>query len=328
MGQLQHVTEARLTEILRRQDPPKFGTAYEAAIKPTREEAPSKSRAAPVWSERLGREVSTLSKAERAVLAIILYCCLRLFDLQEQRMLPFLPGSHPLHGHPLAAGLSLKPTRGTLQITNELQYLKFHPVVTIEATEGAAASQVPGCWIGDFLVFVLDLVGPYCININVKSTRSEFEAPQVGVNLKTDPKRAGEKEKVRHETERVVYADSEIPTVEVAADELPEILVANLQQLMLWQKRRTSLTAERVDLVIAALNDGLEREASALDVITATERTYGLNSYQQKIVLHQAIFTRKLRVDLFESHFFIDLPMRSETQDAVEVFAHWFRRWT
>jgi len=327
MGLLRNLTETRLSEILRRQDPPKFGPEYEPAIKPTREEAPSNSRPAPVWAEKLGRDVSTLSRAERAVLAIILYCCLRLFELQEQRMLPFLPGSHPLLGHPLAAGLSLKPARGTLQITNDLQYLKFHPVVTIEAKDGAAAGQVPGCWIGDFLVFVMDQAGPYCVNINVKSTRSEFETPQVGVNLKTDLARAGIKEKARHETERVLYGDFEIPTIEVAADELPEILVANLRQLMLWQKRRTTLTAEQVDLVIDALNDGLEREASALDVITAMELTYGLNAYQQKIVLHQAIYARRLRVDLFESQFFIDLPMRSETRDAVEVFAHWFRPW-
>lgn len=328
MGLLRNLTEARLTEILRRQDPPTFGPGYEPAIKPTREEAPSRSRPAPVWVDKLGRDVSTLSWPERAVLAIILYCCLKLFDLQEQRMLPFLPSAHPLHGHPLAAGMNLKPTRGTLQITSDLGYLKFHPVVNTEGTDGAPNEQVPGCWIGDYLVFIADDRGPFCVNISVKSTRSEFEFPQVDVNLKSDPKRAAIKEKARHETERELYCDCEIPTIQVAADELPRILVANLLQLMGWQKRQTRLSADQVALVLDAFNEGLEHEASALDVIAATELSHGLPAYQQKIVLHQAIFARKLRVDLFESHFFIDHPMRAETQDAVEVFAHWFRRWS
>lgn len=328
MGMLRNLTEARLTEILRRQDPPAFGPGYEPAIKPTREEAPSRSRPAPVWVDRLGRDVSTLSWPERAVLAIILYCCLKLFDLQEQRMLPFLPGAHPLHGHPLAAGMNLKPTRGTLQITSDLGFLRFHPVVSIASTEDAPPTQAPGCWIGDYLVFLADDRGPFCVNINVKSTRSEFEFPQVDMNLKSDPKRAAIREKARHETERMVYSDFEIPTIEVAADELPQVLVANLLQLIGWQKRQLTLSAEQVALVIDAFNEGLERGASAIDVIAATQLSNGLSAYQQKIVLHQAIFTRKLRVDLFESHFFINHPMRTETQDAVEVFAHWFRRWS
>jgi hypothetical protein len=328
MGMLRNLTEARLAEILRRQDPPTFGPGYEPAIKPTREEAPSRSRPAPVWVDKLGRDVSTLSWPERAVLAIIIYCCLKLFDLQEQRMLPFLPGVHPLHGHPLAAGMNLKPTRGTLQITSDLGFLRFHPVVNTWDKDGAPKEQVPGCWIGDYLVFVADDHGPFCVNINVKSTRSAFEFPQIDVNLKSDPKRAAIKEKARHESERVLYSDCEIPTIEVAADELPQILVANLLQLMGWQKRQTTLSADQVALVLDAFNAGLEQEASAIDVIAATELSHGLPAYQQKIVLHQAIFVRKLRVDLFESHFFIDHPMRAETQDAVEVFAHWFRRWS
>jgi len=327
MGLLRNLTEARLAEILRRQDPPAFGQGYEPAIKPTREEAPSRGRPAAVWIEKLGREVSTLSRPERAVLAIISYCCLKMFDLQEERMLPFMPGAHPLHGHPLAAGLNLKSTRGTLQITSELGFLRFHPVVSIKASDGEPPIQAPGCWIGDFLVFITDERGPFCVNINVKSTRVGFEAPQIDVNLRSDAKRAAKKEKVRHETERLVYSDFEIPTVEVAADELPEILVANFLQLLGWQKRRTKLSAEQSNLVVDAFNQGLEHEVSALDVIAATELSYGLPASQQKIVLHQAIFSRKLRVDLFESHFFIDHPMRAETQDAVQVFSPWFRRW-
>ncbi|MGE1125628.1 hypothetical protein ACQJ02_29725, partial [Pseudomonas zeae] len=77
---------ARLTEILRRQQTPAFGPDYEPSIRACREEAPSGSRFATVWSQRIGRDIHTLSGPERAVLSIVLYCPW-LKDLQEQRML-------------------------------------------------------------------------------------------------------------------------------------------------------------------------------------------------------------------------------------------------
>src|SRR6202012_4461115 len=74
MGRVKRLTPVRFKEILRRQNPPVFGQHYEPSIKATREEAPSDSRPAFVWSERLQRDISTLSKPERAVLCIVLYC--------------------------------------------------------------------------------------------------------------------------------------------------------------------------------------------------------------------------------------------------------------
>ena len=62
------LTLARLYEILRRQDPPQWGKQYDPAIRATREEAPSRSRPAQVWSERLERYCHTLSLVEQKVL--------------------------------------------------------------------------------------------------------------------------------------------------------------------------------------------------------------------------------------------------------------------
>jgi hypothetical protein len=319
------LTESRLNEILRRQDPPEFGLAYEAAIKATREEAPSNCRPAYVWSEKLGRDVSTLSKPEREVLSIVLYCSM-FFELHEQRMLPIVPSAHPLHGHPLAQGLDLPQSRGTFLIARDLHHLRFHPIVTLAPRDGVDRGQEPGCFVGDFLLFIKDRLGPFCINLNVKSTRSEFSVPQVGVTVKTDMERASAREVARHELERRVYEEIGIPTIEVAADELPQLLVANLRQLLLWQKRKHDLSADQLATVVDAFNEGLQSELPALEVMRATELTHTISAYEQKIVLYQAIFNRRLRVDLFESHFFIDRPMKPETQDPLVVFGHWFRR--
>jgi hypothetical protein len=327
MDKYRRMTYARLTEILRRQDPPKFGSAYEPAIRATREEAPSNCRPAFVWSSLLRREVSTLSTPEREVLSIALYCAW-LIDLQEQRMLPFGPSPHPLSGHPLAAGQMLPEFKGTLEVANRLNYLRYHPTIHRPKQDSAEGGEVPGCFIGDFLLFLRDRNGPFCVNLNVKSTRAEFTAPQVGVTVKTDMARASAAERARHEIERNLYQDVGIRTVEIASDELPKILVANLLQLSLWQKRRHTLTQEEVETVIEAFNHGLDSGASALDVITATELSHRIGPYEQKIVLYQGIFSRRIRPDLFDCHFFIDRPMRPESKDALEVFAAWFRRST
>jgi hypothetical protein len=318
------LTEPRFKEILRRQLNPALGKGYEPSIKATREEAPAGSSPATVWSDLIGRDIHTLSEPERAVLSVLLYSP-QLVDIQEQRMLPIVPAAHPLEGHPLAAGMELKRFRGTLAVTAELHHMPFHPVVQWTTDENERR-EVPGCWIGDFLAILRDREGVYCANFNVKQTREEFTVPAVGVTVKTKMARATARETARHEVEKQVYADIDIPTIEVAADELPTILVANLRWAQNWQRREHGLSAEQQQIVVDALNDGLDQCASALEVMAAVELSHGIGMPDQKIVLAQAILTRKLRVDLFEGYFFPDKPMLPEQQDVLKVFGHWFRR--
>jgi hypothetical protein len=100
------ITAARLDEILRRQNPPAFGRTYQPSILPTTAEAPPMSRPAWVKSTDLERKISTLSGPERAATVIALYQP-KLFDLQEQRVLPADTAPHPLTGHPSAEGMDL-----------------------------------------------------------------------------------------------------------------------------------------------------------------------------------------------------------------------------
>lgn len=331
MGMPKRLTKKRFEEILERQDPPTFGKGYQPSIKATREEAPAGSRPADVWSERLQRYIATLSEPERDVLPIVLYCPW-LFELQEERMLPFLPSAHPLDGHPSAVGLTLSAFRGSLTVAAELGYLRYHPVVAVDDRDDEGPEQdeppEPGCWIGDFLLFLKDATGPHCVNLNVKSTRSEFSEPAVGVTPKTDMARARLKEVARHKVEEVLYRDIGIPTVEVAADELHPMVVANLRQILLWQKRKHGFTDEQREEIVEALCQGMESEASALEVMHALEVSKGFSTYETKIVLYQAIWNRELRVDLFSERFYIDKPMVQESRDVLDEYASWFRRAT
>lgn len=235
-------------------------------------------------------------------------------------MLPFLPAPHPLHGHPSAKDLTLRAFRGTLAVAEEQGGLSFHPSFVVDGEE------VPGCWVGDLLGFFNDESGAYCVNFNVKATRSEFTVPQVGVTVGTKMPRAIAANTFRHVVERELYAEIGVRTVEVAADELPRILIDNLCQQLLWLKREHSLTREQNQIVLDGFNVGLACSAAPFDVMVAIEQTHGIPMYQQRIVFQQGIFFRRIRVDLFDSHIFLDKPMLPERTDALAVFGHWFRR--
>ncbi len=318
------LTESRLREILRRQDPPKWGAAYEPAIRATREEAPSRSRPAKVWWEAMQRPVHVLSNPELWVLMILLYCPW-LWELQEQRMLPFLPSPHPMASNHRACGMALPAMNGTLQVAERLGYLHWHPFLTIGKNKRQPAEDVPAPWIGDFLAYLEDDTGPFCVNINVKATRQGFSRPTINESPKINMKRAKKKTIARQEVERVLYDEAGIPTHEVAGDTLNEIVVANLQQIIVYQRRKTPFSsAERVE-IIGELQRGMQAGKAALEVLQAATGSDQQRHYHAKTVMYQAIWQRQLRIDLFQ-HFFIDYPLIPESRDVLDEYGAWLRR--
>lgn len=89
-------------------------------------------------------------------------------------MLPFSQPKHPLHEHPRTSGLTLPQTLGTLAFADELGFLDLHPVAAADRDKGE--EPVPGCWFGDFLVFVQeDGSTAQSVNISVKQDRADLE---------------------------------------------------------------------------------------------------------------------------------------------------------
>ena len=320
MPEFRKMTEVRLAEILRRQDPPAWGKNYDPTIRATVEEAPSRSRPHRVWWERIGRDVHVLSRPELWALVIVLYCP-RLWDLQEQRMLPFLPSAHPLASHPRAAGMVLPAMPGTLAVADRLGYLGWHPFLRGQTKDDA----VPLPWVGDLLLFLDDEDGPFCSNINIRDVRESFVIPGVTVTVKTDLTRAKEKEAARQETERALYAEAGIATHQVAGDELDQIVVANLQQILTWQKRKSALEdSEREDLQ-GVLHAGMAAGKSALEVIHGFSGVDQRRFYECKIEMYQSIWQRQLRIDLFQ-YFFFDHALIPESRDVLDLYGEWFKR--
>ena len=325
MGTVRRLTEARLRTILSRQDPPAFGRDYAPSIRAVREEAPDKSRFAMVWSALVEREISTLSRPEKWVLYIVLYCPW-LFDIQEQRMLPYLQAPHPLTGHPLAAGMKLPSFRGTLAIAEELGALELHPVLHIASTaDPTVMIAVPFPWIGDFLLFLLDDQGPYCINLTIKATDAEFDVPSVGMKPNTDMKRAVRHAEVRHRTEQILYADVDIPTIRVAADKVNTTVLANLEQIYGWQRRVHPFDETQRLEIVDALRAGVLAGVSALEVIHNLMAEFSHAMYDLKVVMYQAIWKREVHIDLYQ-YFFIEQPLIAEHRDVLDEFSHWFKR--
>lgn len=321
MGSLRGMTHARFQTILARQNPPKWGAEYEPAIKATREEAPSRSRPAQVWSELLGRYVSTLSAPERVVLALVLYCP-KVFELQEQRMLPYLPAPHPLAGHPKAHGVLLPSMRGTIAVADSLGGLRFHPTLPPRDDESAVE---PGCWIGDFLCFLEDDEGAYCVNLSVKQRRAGFESPQIEDTPKTNRIRAQQREYIRHKTEAVLYSDAGIPTHQLATEEIDRSVAANLSHLMLWQRRKHGFSETETASLIDNFNGGIDRGASPFEIMCGISASEGCTLDKIKTVFFQAIWNRRLRLDLF-SICHLDQPMRPERRDVLDVYGTYFER--
>jgi len=241
-------------------------------------------------------------------------------------MLPYLQALHPLTGHPRAAGMKLPNFRGTLAIAEELGALEVHPVLHIASTDDPTVmAAVPFPWIGDFLLFLQDDQGPYCINLTIKDTEADFDVPMVGIKPNSDMKRAARHAEVRHRAEQILYADVGIPTIRVAAGNINTTVLANLEHIYGWQRRPHPFEEVQRMEIVDALRAGVLASVSALEVIHNLMAEFGYALYDLKIVMYQAIWRREIRIDLYQ-YFFIEQPLIAEHRDVLDEFSHWFKR--
>lgn len=325
MGKSTKPSPARLAVILKRQDPPGWGRDYIPSILATREEAPSRSRPAQIWSDKLGRYVHVLSDPEHHLALIALFHPW-LFELQEQRMLHCLPSPHPLDSHPRGAGVIRRSLRGTLEVSAALGALQYHATVTMPAAKaGEAAFVLPYPWAGDFLLFLDDGNGPYCVNWTVKKSPEDFEAPPRIGRYPKDEAKSVDAQKARHRIEAVYYLDGDIRTVRLTPFDFDRHVALNLAQIILWTKRPHPFSQEQVREFIIEFRAAIGTDIPAFTLLWQMARAHGCEVYDLKVVLHQAIWHRTLRIDLFQP-FHIDKPFLQEKRDPLAVYGHWFSR--
>lgn len=311
--------------MIKRQATPQWGPAYRPAIMATGGEAPSMSKVPTVSSGLLQRYMHALSKSEQACMALALHHP-RLFELKEQHVLARMPADHPLVGHPKAAGLNLPTTTGTIGIAERFDVISHHPKVqeVVRSPAGNVTRMVTAPWIGDLLLFLNDDRGPYCLSWDVKRYEGDHGKPgPLNWAERTSPRRiksANARDRVYVEYMR----ELKIPVVRIARSMMDPMLVINLTRLMVLHTQSIDLAPEVHADLLCAYDDALIAGRPPAQVITTFAKA-GIDRLQSKRVLEQAIWQRRIRIDLF-SPWSVDFPLSPEERDPLVVHADWFAR--
>lgn len=313
------LTEARLREMWGRQLPGKWGMDYEPALKVKRNEAPSTSRPSVLWSQRLARQIHVMSKAEQ-ITAILLQYLPDIFEIHEQKLLPTWPEEHPLADYYRKLGQQVPMTRGTVAISEALGCLNRHPVIYIEG------DPVPYNYIGDFLAFSTDDLGPFCINVSVKNNIEAFYKKH-GQILNRGSKATSRNlnEINRHAIEKLLYEDWGIRTIRFAADCIDRQLTYNLTHLFKWHARPVVVGDEAKSEIIRRLKKCLEERVAPSQVSGEVCKETNVSEYTFKAIFFQSIWLRKLKPDLYRSIQF-DIPLSLEKKSPLDEFSYLYRR--
>lgn len=319
------MTFARLQALYRRQDPPAWGTEYQPSILATREEAPAISRAAQLWIEKLGRYAHCLSGPEQAVLRLAAFHP-NLFELQEQRMLPVDRRPHPLTGHARATGMDLPSLQGTIAVAERLDVLRFHGWLRRLDPNTGDDQLVPVPFIGDFLLFLADDQGPYCVNWTVKQANEDFSR-SISIHRRIrDEAKDSRSANARHAVEEQLYLDAGIRTVRVVTETIPAQLDHNLSKLFLHQRTFNPLPdhidQELEDRIRACTRSGEPPQA----VLLGVSQRHGCAYQDVRQAFFRILWERRVRVEMFEQDILVDKPLLPERRDVVAHYGHLFNR--
>lgn len=325
MAQSRHLSLARLTEIMRRQNPPRWGSDYDPAIRATREEAPARSRPAQIWNTKLNRYCHALSSVEQKALLFAMFNP-ALFELQEQRMLATGPAPHPLAGHPLASGMALPPFRGTINVCERLDAINHHHWIYIDNPDGTDQLPVPFPFIGDFLLFLQDGEGPYCINWTIKDRIDGFSERFSSEKPSRSPVKDRAAAEMRHAIEELLHLDVGIPTIRIVDKDLPTLLIQNIRSLFLIMQRSTALDHDIYRELCERLQASVRTQQLPLDILTSMVHRYDLPFELLRSGFGRALWQRDVRAELMEEAIFLDVPLKPERRDPLQERADWFRR--
>lgn len=321
------ISERRFNLILKRQAQMRWLAEYQPAMRATRDEAPKISRPSTLYWSKLGRDMHFMSLAERHVCLLALYHP-RVFDIHEQHMLSMFEAPHPLSHHPNAWELSLSPVKGTVSIAEELGILSKHPVVLL-ADPNNPGEQIRHAfpYLGDLLLFLKDDQGPYCVNWSVKPSKTDFYVRPTRRLSKAATKLTDGSPNLdtRHLLEERYFADAQIPSHFVAANELPLHLIHNLNALCTHSQRTLTLPHEAQEELIYQLQKIVGTTTTVLSMIPAWTARFKCERDQLLSMLYKAIWNRRVLVDLYKP-VLVDKPLKKQRTDPLLDYVHLFGR--
>lgn len=321
------ITEARLKLIYQRQDEPRWGRHYIPSILATPQEAPSISRAMMLTPEKVGgRDFSVLSTPELAFSLLALYHPW-VKEIHEEKMLSPEPRPHPLAGYPGIVGIELPPIRGIVDVAERLGFVGMLPRVRVQKPDKPDEKHaVPFPFIGDLLLYIQKpkTDRTYCINWSIKGKAGDFKRPLANNLRRGGRAEAAQRILARHEIEKVYYRDVGISTLHLSGEEFDPDLFANLRQLFIYHRRQVSLTDDQREEIVHRFQSGMEAGVAPMDVIARLAGASLHTADECRSCLYQAIWKRRLRVDLFKP-IVLDRPLRPEERDVIDVQSDWFK---
>lgn len=326
MGRSTRPSEQRLVTLLRRQDPPGWGSTYVPGQLATRDEAPPASRPCIFRAAAFGRDLHAMGDPEKHAMLLGMHLG-RPIELNEGRMLVREPCSLRLSHHPRAAAIPAVQLRGTVQVAEVLDVLKFHPRISV--TDPSASHKrltVPYPLLGDLLWVFEDERGPYILNWTIKGKPEDFERPAFPPSNRRA--RTPEEElavQARQAIEEAYYRDAKVRTVRITAVDMPIHVVNNLRHLFLWHDRSTSICGKRRNELVDLLRAHITMQIPPFETLRDRSMAEGWEVRDGLAVLYQAIWQRDLRVDLWEP-INVDLPLQPEQKDPRVHFDAWFAR--
>lgn len=314
-----HLSQQRLTRLLQRQSPGKWGQDYEPGIQVKPREAPRSSRPSLMWSGILGRQMHVMSQSEQFV-AILAQYAKCVFEIHEQKILPTGPSVHPLSDHFHGLGEEAPTTRGTVAIAESLGCLRQHPVVYIDG------APIPYNYMGDFLIFCHDKDGPYCVDVTVKNSMNAFSTKHGQIlNSGRKAKAAKVRENNRHRIQEIVNEELGIKMVYVAGDEFDKKLKYNLTHLYKLHSREVNVGDIEREYIVAELNQCLIKGIAPFEIADHIYNEVGCDSYNFRTIFYQSVWRRELKPDLYEC-LQIDVPMIPEQRNPIDCHAELFMR--
>ncbi|KMT56572.1 PDDEXK family nuclease [Pseudomonas fildesensis] len=314
------ISQKTLTRIRNRQGNFRWGDDYLPAIFAVPGEAPKGSRVCRLNSRKLERALHLLSIPERVFTQLALFHP-AVFDIHEQKLLHPQAHVHPLHGHPLAQGASLKPLAGTLAIANHIGM--DHAKVVVETSSGERKwAAYP--YLGDLLIY-LNAPGaaPYAVNWNIKLSKYDFMEKRRS-SLKSLATRRKDRQlaELRLRLEEEYYLSAGIRTVNLSLDEIDPIVVANLDQVFGAHDRPLDLNPQLLEDFSQQVHNDFICGRPLAPVAIAFGKKWG-NRDQFLARIYQDIWDRNLAVDLFQ-YIQIDQPLEHARYDVIEHYRSFF----
>jgi len=218
----------------------------------------------------------------------------------------------------------LPDLEGTVAVATRLGFIDLHPYIQIADPQRTGRTvKVAYPYQGDLLLFLRTELGEaFCINWTVKSKQRDFLSARLGAR---NPTSADEKllSLARFQIEAAYYSDAAIRTHPVADEDIHPELANNLCTVFPYTWYVANVNDKRRREIVDAFQLGLVTETPPTDVITMLVARRRCGDHDARVILHQAIWERELKVDLFEP-VLVDYPLVPAQQDPLERYAHWF----